>query len=325
MPTVLIGSGPLRNRPGPYRDLLVDAGFTPIDVEGTHTLTEAELRAVLPGADAIVAGGEPLSAPLLALAPKLRVIARTGVGYDSVDVAAASARKIVVTITPGTNHDSVAEHTFALLLALTRRIVADDRIIHDGGWDRTMPRPLRGTTLGLIGLGRIGRAVALRAVAFDMRVIAFDPVADAPFDAHYGIDRVSMDELLARSDAVSLHLPLLETTRGLVNQAFLARMKPGALLLNTSRGGLIVEADLYQGLASGRLGGAGLDVTEPEPTRPDNPLLLAPNLIISPHIAGIDTRAMADMAELAARCIVDLFEGHWPTPCIVNPELGPDW
>jgi phosphoglycerate dehydrogenase-like enzyme len=303
----------------------VDAGFTPIDVDGDHTLSEAELRAVLPGADAIVAGGELLSAELLANAPRLRAIARTGVGYDSVDIAEATARKIVVTITPGTNHDSVAEHTFALLLALTRRIVTDDRIIHDGGWDRTLPRPLRGTTLGLIGLGRIGRAVALRALAFDMRVIAFDPIADAPFDAQYGIDRVSMDELLAVSDVVSLHLPLIESTRGLVNRAFLAQMKSGALLLNTSRGGLVVEADLYQSLASGHLGGAGLDVTDPEPTLPENPLLRAPNLIVSPHIAGIDTRAMANMAELAARCIVDLFEGHWPAPCIVNPELGPDW
>src|SRR5262249_40325341 len=133
MPTVLIGPAPLRGRPGRYRDLLVDAGFTPIDVDGSDTLNEAQLRSALPGADAMVAGGDRLSAAMLDLAPRLRAIARTGVGYDAIDVPAATARRIVVAIAPGTNHDSVAEQTFALLLALARRIIPNDRIIRAGG------------------------------------------------------------------------------------------------------------------------------------------------------------------------------------------------
>ena len=325
MPTILIGPAPLRNRPGRFRDLLVDAGFTPIDVDGNDTLTEPQLRAALPGADAMLAGGERLSAAMLELAPRLRVIARTGVGYDAIDLPVATARKVVVAITPGTNHDSVAEQTFALLLALARRIVPNDRSIRAGGWDRSIVRPVRGRTLGLVGLGRIGRAVAVRALAFGMRVLAFDTIADADFDARHGIGRRGLPELLAESDVVSLHLPLTDGTRGFIDARALARMKPGALLINTARGGLVVEADLYQSLAGGHLGGAGLDVLDPEPPDPSNPLLTLPNVVLSPHIAGVDTRSMADMAELAAECVIDLHQGRWPAECIVNPEVGPGW
>lgn len=325
MPNVLIGPGPLRDQPGPFRDLLLSAGFTPLDVAGGPTLGEAELRAVLPETDAMLAGGELMSAAMLDLAPRLRVIARTGVGYDSVDVPAATARGIVVTITPGTNHDSVAEQTFALLLALTRRIVINDPIIRAGGWDRTTALPLRGKTLGLIGLGRIGRAVARRGRAFGMRVVAFDPIADADFDARHGLARLGLDALLAESDVVSLHLPLTDSTRGLFDRRAFAKMKRGSLFLNTARGGLVVEPDLYDSLTSGHLAGAGLDVLDPEPPDPSNPLLIVPTCVFSPHIAGVDTQSLADMAEMAARCVVDLHQGRWPTECVVNPEVGPGW
>ncbi|MBX6314095.1 MAG: phosphoglycerate dehydrogenase [Isosphaeraceae bacterium] len=325
MPNVLICPAPIRNRPGAYRDLLVAAGFTPIDVEGGATLTREQISAALPAADAMIAGGEPLTADMMDLAPNLRVIARTGVGYDAIDLAAATARKIAVTITPGTNQGSVAEQTFALILALTRRITINDRAIRAGVWDRTMPLPLRGQTLGLVGLGRIGRAVASRARAFEMRVVAYDPISDPAFDAQYGLLRVELPELLAQADIVSLHLPLTPATRGLFNRETFARMKPGAILINTGRGGLVVEHDLYESLVSGHLAGAGLDVTDPEPPRPDNPLISLPNVVISPHIGGIDTRSMADMAELAARCIVDLYQGRWPADCVVNGELAEGW
>ena len=325
MPNVLIGSSPLRNRPGPFRDLLERAGFTPIDVEGMHTLSEADLRATLPQAEAIVAGGERLSAEMLALATNLRVVARTGVGYDAVDVPAATARGIVVAITPGTNQESVAEQAFALLLGVARRVVENDVIIKAGGWDRTLVQPLRGRTLGLVGLGRIGRAVATRALAFGMEVIAFDTLADADFDARHGIRRGGLDDLLAESHVVSLHLPLTEATDGLFDRAMFARMRPGSILINTARGGLIVEDDLAAALASGQLAGAGLDVLRDEPPAPGHPLLRLPNVIISPHVAGIDTRAMADMATKAAEIIVELHRGGWPADCIVNPELAEAW
>src|SRR5262245_12947466 len=170
MPSVLIGPHLLRNRPGRFRDILTEAGFEPIDPEGGPALSEAELRPWLPRIDAMLAGGERMTPELFAIAPALRVIARTGVGYDLTDVPAATAHRVAVTITPGTKQESVAEQTFALLLALTRRIAANDRVIHEGGWDRTLVAPLRGLTLGLIGMVRIGRAVAVRAAAFRMRL-----------------------------------------------------------------------------------------------------------------------------------------------------------
>ena len=260
-------------------------------------------------------------------APRLRAIARTGVGYDAVDVEAATARKIAVTITPGANQEAVAEQTFALLLGLVKDVASSDREIRGGIWNRSpLPRPRSaGGRLVIVGMGRIGRAVATRAVAFGMRVVAFELVADPEFDARYGITRVSFDELLAVSDVVSLHLPLLEATRGLFNSSTFSKMKPGALLINTSRGGLIVEADLVEALRSGHLGGAGLDVFQREPPEADNPLWSLPNLVLTPHLAGVDTRSMADMAEMAARTLVELYQGRWPAHCVVNPEVAPGW
>jgi phosphoglycerate dehydrogenase-like enzyme len=326
MPTVLIAPSPLRNQEGPFREILKAAGFDFIDPSGDHTLTESDLREALPKTDAMVAGGERITAELVALAPRLRAIARTGVGYDAVDVAAATARKIPVMITPGTNQESVAEQTFALLLALTRNVVNNDRIIRAGGWDRTLPAPLRGKTLGIVGIGRIGRAVATRGLAFGMQVVTCDPVAgDTEFEARHGIRRLGFEELLQESDVVSLHLPLIPTTQGLMNRVTLAMMRPGSYLINTARGGLIVEADLAKSLSTGHLAGAGLDVLNHEPAEPGNPLLSLPNVVLAPHIGGIDTKSMADMAELAARCIVRLAQGEWPEGCVVNDELKDGW
>jgi phosphoglycerate dehydrogenase-like enzyme len=326
MPTVLIGPGPLRNQPGPFREILTTAGFRCIDPPGDHTLSEVEVRAALPDCDAFIAGGEQVTAELIALAPRLRAIARTGVGYDAVDVAAATARKIPVVITPGTNQESVAEHAFALLLALTRNVVNNCETIRAGGWDRTMVQPLRGKTLGLVGLGRIGRAMATRALAFGMRVVAFDPIAaDTDFEARHSIRRLRFHELLAAADVVSLHSPLTGETKGMINRATLAMMRPGSYLINTARGGLVVESDLAESLSSGHLAGAGLDVLNAEPPEPGNPLVRLPSVVLSPHMGGLDVKSMADMAELVARCIVALREGKWPAGCVVNHGLEAGW
>ena len=326
MPTVLISPGTLRGKPGPFREILRAAGFDEfLEPEGDHTLTEAELRATLPNSDAMLAGGEVVSAELIALAPRLRAIARTGVGYDAVDVAAATARKIPVIITPGTNQESVAEQMFALLLAVSRRIAEYDALIKSGGWARSLVMPVRGKTLGLVGLGRIGRAVASRAIAFGMTVVAFDPLSDPAIDARLGGTRLGFDDLLAASDVISLHLPLSRESQGLMNRETLARMRPGSILINTSRGGLVVEADLYQSLASGHLAGAGLDVLNSEPPDPKNPLLTLPNVVVSPHLGGIDAKAMADMADMAAAAIASLKQGRWPAGCVVNEEIAPGW
>jgi phosphoglycerate dehydrogenase-like enzyme len=258
---------------------------------------------------------------MIARAPRLRAIARAGAGHDAVDLAAATARRIAVSITPGANAESVAEQVFALLLALSRNLLRNDRSVRTGGWERTAVRPLRGTTLGIVGLGRCGRAVARRALAFGMRVVAFSRHAGAD----PGIGRLNLEDLLAESDAITLHLPLTAATRGLFDRRAFARMRRGALFINTARGGLVVEEDLVEVLTSGHLGGAGLDVLGAEPPGPDNPLLSLPNVVLSPHIAGSDATALEDMAEQAARCVIALYRGHWPEGCVLNDELRPGW
>ena len=325
MPRVLIGPYLLRKATGRFRQILADAGFEPVDPVGDFALTTEQLRPHLSTIDALLAGGERMTPELFDAAPRLRAIARTGVGYDLIDVAAATRHRVAVTITPGTNQESVAEQALALLLALARRIVPNDRIIHEGGWDRALVTPVRGMTLGLIGLGRIGRATAIRASAFRMKVLAYDTIPDDGFDAQHGIERANLDNLLARSDAVSLHVPLNPETRGMVNRAFIAKMRPGSYLINTSRGGLVVESDLASALRSGHLAGAGLDVMNHEPPEPGNPLIGLPNVILCPHIAGTDTQSMREMAELAASTIVELYHNRWPSDCVVNSELRDSW
>lgn len=325
MPNVLIMPTPLRHRPGRYREILREAGFTPLDPPGHHRLSEDDLIEALSNADALLAGGDPVTGRMIRSAPRLRAIARAGVGFESVDLDAACERGIPVAITPGANQESVAEHAIALALALSRNLLGNDRMVRDGGWERRPVRPLRGTTLGVVGLGRIGRAVATRARALGMMVVAFSRGRDDAFEAAHQIRLVGLDELLQAADVVSVHLPLNDQTRGWFDRRAFARMKPGAVIINTARGGLIVESDLYEALASGHLGGAGLDVLNFEPTARDNPLLTLPNVIFSPHIAGVDTTALDDMAEHAARIVSDLYHGLWPEGCVVNEEALHSW
>ena len=318
MPKILIGPGVLRNSPGAFRDVLVQAGFELIEPAGGDILSREILRETLPFVDAQLCGGEIMNAEMIELARNLRVIARVGVGYDAVDVEAATRSGVAVTITPGTNHGSVAEHVFGLLLSLTRNVIEQTNIIRADSWKREIIRPIRGQTLGLVGLGRIGKAVATRALAFEMNVIAYDSFPDHDFAALHGIEFVSMDDLLARSDVVSLHMPCTAENRRMCNRDFFAKMKPGAILINTARGGVIDEDALVEALKSGHLAGAGLDVFEIEPLPQGHPLRFLPNVAMTSHTAGVDSKSLSDMAELAARCVADLHEGRWPAPCIVN-------
>ena len=325
MSKVLISAGPLRNNPGRFRDLLHQAGLETIDPPGDYQLTSQDLDSLLPGVSAVVAGMEPYTNDLFLRCPQLRVIARTGVGYDAVDVQAATRHGIVATITPGTNQESVAEQAFALMLGVSRRVALNDRIFRIGGWDRTLVIPLRGKTLGLFGLGRIGKAMVPRARAFGMDVIAADPFTSSADAQKLGVQLVDFETLIARCDVLSLHCPLTPETRGLFSTAVFDRMKPGALFINTARGGVVNEADLHQALQRGHLAGAGLDVLEPEPPSADNPLIQLDNVVISPHISGIDTKAMADMAEKAVDCIIQLKAGDWPEDCVINQDVRPGW
>jgi phosphoglycerate dehydrogenase-like enzyme len=325
MPKVLISPREVAQFAHRYRDVLVGAGLEIVypPPGEANELTPPELRAALVGVSAVVAGSERYADALLTERPQLRVIARVGVGYDAIDVAAATAHGVAVTIAPNTNQGSVAEHTFALLLGFTRHLPARHEAVAHGRWPRWMGLPLRGQTLGLAGMGRIGKAVAVRARAFDMRVIAFDPMPDQGFASAHEIMLVPFDRLLAESDFLSLHLPLTPETRGLINRTTLARMKPGAVLINTSRGGLVCEADLVSALESKRLAGAGLDVFEQEPPPADHPLLRMENVVLTPHGAGVDILSLGDMARSAAEAVASLSRGEWPTEKVVNPEVRP--
>lgn len=329
MPICIITPEHLFANPSPYVEILERNGFE-VRYPANPTLargetTDDEIIANLRDADAVIAGGESYSAQVIAGLPKLRVIARAGVGYDRVDVAAASERGIAVTITPNANHECVAEHTLAMMFAAAKNIIAGDRSVREGKWDRTLTEPLRGKTFGIFGLGRIGRSVSVRVKALGMRVIAHDEYPNEAFVRQHEIELVSLDELLAQSDYLSLHCPMCPGTAGIINRTNLAKMKPGSTLINTARGKLVVESDLVESLQSGHLRCACLDVFEQEPPRPDNPLFALPNVILAPHLGGMDKLSLENMGIESAENIVNLFLGRWPLGAVVNAELEATW
>jgi phosphoglycerate dehydrogenase-like enzyme len=300
--------------------VLRDAGLEVAFPAKRAQLTEEELLRELPGVRATVAGAEPYTRRVLAAAPELRVIARTGVGFDAIDLAAATERGVAVTITPGANQDAVAEHAFALLLGLAKRLLPQHGQTVAGRWVRQATVSLRGRTLGIAGLGRIGKAVAVRAAGFGLRVLAYEPFPDRAFVARQGVTLVPFEQLLAESDYVTLHLPLTSESKYLINRKTLALMKPTAYLINTARGGLVCEADLLAALRERRIAGAGLDVFEQEPPG-QNPLFALDNVLVTPHTGGVDEQSRDDMALQAARAVVALSRGEWPAAEVVNPDV----
>ncbi|HEX4132281.1 MAG TPA: phosphoglycerate dehydrogenase [Pirellulales bacterium] len=325
MPRILVTSPVLFHAAGPYADVLAGAGHELVYPSGSPLKQSvAERRADLAGIDAVLAGVESYTLEILA-GSKLRAIARVGVGYDAIDVPAATQRGIVVAITPGTNENSVAEQALALLFALFRDVAARDAEIRAGRWRRDPVRRLAGNTLGLVGLGRIGRALVPRAHGLGLRVIASDPFADRDFAAQHDVEMCAIDDLFARSDIVSLHMPCTVETSDLINRRTLGLMKPSAVLINTARGGLIDEVALAEALTQGTIAGAGLDVFKEEPLPADHPLLRLPNVVVAPHMGGIDQAAIDAMGKLGADCLVNLHAGRWPTDCVVNETLRSGW
>lgn len=320
MAKVLIAPATLAKIEGPYLDTLKQAGLEVVYPKRQAQLTEEELLQELAGVSASLAGSEPYTRRVIEASPQLRVIARAGVGYDAVDVPTATQRGIAVTITPGANQDSVAEHTFALILGIARSVTQQHNKIRAGGWPREAGQPLRGRTLGIAGLGRIGKSVAVRGAAFGMRLIAFEPFPDAKFVEQYKITLVPFEKLLAESDFVTLHVPLSAESKYLINSKTLGLMKPTAYLVNTARGGLVSEADLLAALRARRIAGAALDVFEEEPPG-KSPLFELDNILLTAHTAGVDLQSRDDMALQAARAIVTLMKGDWPTVEVVNQEI----
>ena len=287
--------------------------------------TEADLLARVPEADAIMARLEPITRAVVDAAPRLRVVSRHGVGFDTVDVDALTRRGIPLTVTASANAVSVAEHALSLLFALRKQTVTLDRLVREQRWsERNEPRvfDIDGTTLFLVGFGRIGRKLTPRARALGMRVLVLDPyVADADVAAAGGERVRELATGLRQADAVSLHAPLTETTRGLLDAAAFAAMKPGAVLVNTARGGLVDEAALHAALCSGQLAGAGLDTLSAEPPPPDHPLLGLDNVVLSPHTAGMSLEAQHRMAvEITVNTLAAL-DGALSPSVVVNREV----
>ncbi len=282
-------------------------------------LTADELIPLLEGVDGYIAGVDEVSARVIEKAPStLKVISRYGVGYDQVDIEACGQRGIVVTNTPGVNAESVADLAFGLMLSVARQIPYADEQTKRGGWPRITGMELYGKTLGIIGLGAIGKGVARRAKGFSMRVLAYDPAIDEAFCRQHGVEIATFEEILSNSDFISLHLPLKEQTRYIINSRTISMMKDGAILINTARGGLVDQQALYQALKSGKLGGVGMDVFEIEPPG-DSPLFELRNVVVTPHMGSSTVEAINAMANLAVKNLIDVLSGK-ECPYIVNRE-----
>lgn len=276
---------------------------------------------LLNGCDAVLAAVEPYTARLLATpaAANLKIISRWGVGYDSVDLAAATRAGIVITNTPRLLDEAVADYTFALLLALARRIPEGQQTVVAGRWTQSWGTDVAGKTLGLIGCGRIGLAVARRAKGFNLRLLAYDPLSAAA-GGDPDIQFVSLERLLAEADFVSLHAALSPESRGLIGEAQLRRMKSTALFINAARGPLVDEAALARALREGWIAGAALDVFCAEPLPAEHPLRAAPNLLLTPHQASFARDTGARVSETAAAAIIDASRGIKPK-FVVNQEV----
>lgn len=285
----------------------------------TGTRTAAEMSRLVAGAVAAIVSTDPIDRQVLATAATLRVIARVGVGTDSIDLAAATEAGVVVMTTPGANRETTADHALAMILAAVRRVVEHDASVRRGEWRRAgdlTPWDLHRTTVGLVGYGSIGQAVARRLRGFDVELLVCDP-AGRP---DHGAKAVPLPVLLRRADVVSLHAPLTGGTRGLIGRDELSLMRPEAVLVNTSRGGLVDEHELAAALAAGRLRAAALDVFGDEPDVP-SALARLPNVVLTPHIGGLSERSIATMTEQATSHVLDALRGAPDTAVVANPAV----
>ena len=290
----------------------------------------AEIRRRIADADAIVVRTAVIDRAVIDAAPRLAIVSRHGVGYDAVDVAAAAERSIPVTITPLANSVSVAEHAMFMLLALAKNARENDAAVRGDRFEPARvsmkPLDLAGRNLLVVGFGRTGSRVAPRAIGFGMRVHAYDPYVAPGVMAAAGCTVVhDLHAALPEMDAVTVHTPLNHETRGIIGAGELALMKPSAFVVNTARGGVVAEDALLAALEAGRIGGAGLDVFESEPTPPrtDHPLLAFDNVIVSPHCAGVTVESSMRMAEYSVRNVLDCFDGKLDPEVVVNRHLMP--
>jgi phosphoglycerate dehydrogenase-like enzyme len=284
---------------------------------GPHT--EDELIELLHDYQAVIASSEPYNARVFAACPELRIVARCGVGVDTVNMADAATAGVVATNTPGAMAEAVADFTFAMILGAARHIPRASELMRSGGWDEIRGVLIHGKTLGLVGVGRIGLAVARRAAGFEMRVLAYDPplAARGPIP---GIQFTDLDTVLGGSDIVSVHAPAVPATLRMFNAARFAQMKPTAYFINTARGSLVDEPALIQALENGVIAGAAIDVYTKEPAAPDDPLRRAPNLLLTPHNAFNTLESTMEMNRQCAEAVLALMRGTRPEN-VCNPDV----
>ena len=290
--------------------MLSDQGYEIVRERGP--LPESRMLELAGDFDAFLCGDDAITRAVLEKSlPRLKVVAKYGIGLDKVDVAAATDLKIPVTFCPGVNHTTVAEHTFGLLLAIYRQIVEQDNAVHGGTWKRLTGHELMGKTIGIAGLGRIGKEVAIRAKAFGMEVLGFDLYWDEEFAKKHGVTRVAdVDDLIRRSDVVSLHMNLTPETKHFINAQRLELFKKNAVLLNCARGELVDSAALAAALDADQIAGYGADVLDEEPPSPDHPLLKCRGAVITPHIGSRTYESVVRQATMAAQNMINVLAGQ---------------
>jgi D-3-phosphoglycerate dehydrogenase len=324
MPKVIITARYFAVDPEPL-EVLQAHGCTLVYTDLDWTLGDGNVSAaraveLLQDVDGAIISSLPLTEAVLAHTPALKVVAIRGVGYDSVDVEAATRRGIPVLVAPGFT-ESVADYTFGLMLAVARRVAQADRVVRAGRWEVLVSTNICGKTLGIIGLGRIGKAVARRARGFDMPILATDVVHDEAFAGQYGVTYVTLAELLRRADIVSINAPLSQGTRHLIDASALSLMKPTAFLINTARGDLVDEAALAAALRAGAIAGAGLDVFHDEPLH-QQPFEGLEQVVLSPHLAAYSREGLRESGVLAAQGVTAVLAGRRPDlAVVVNPAV----
>ncbi len=309
---ILLTTTSFQDTPGPHHQILEDAGFEIIRERGP--LPEKRMLDLVGDIDAFLCGDDEITSKVIDRAlPRLKVVSKYGIGLDKIDVEYLTDKGVPLTFCPGVNHTTVSEHTFALMLALFRKLVKEANHVAKGEWVRVTGNEIMGKTLSIIGLGRIGKEVAIRANAFGMKVIGYDLYWDEDFARGNQIIRAkSIDEALEQGDVVSLHVNLSDETRELINRERLSKMKDGVVILNCARGEIIHTQDVIDALHAGKIGGYGTDVLDVEPPPPDHPMLNAPNTVITPHIGSRTFESVERQATMAARNLVLALRGETP-------------
>jgi D-3-phosphoglycerate dehydrogenase len=310
---ILLTTTSYQDTPGSHHDLLESGGFEIVRERGP--LSEERMLELAGEFDGFLCGDDAITQAVIDKSlPRLKVISKYGIGLDKIDVKYATEKKIPVLFTPGVNHTTVAEHTFGLLLGITKKIQSNAVAVQNGewvaGWKKPVGNEIMGKTIGIIGLGRIGKEVAIRANAFGMKIIAYDPYFDGAFSYKHGVKRCAdMDEVLHSSDVVSLHCFLDEKTEGMINTAKIAEMRDNVVVLNCARGELVVTEDMAEALKSGKVGGYGADVLDAEPPAPNHPLIGAPNCIITSHIGSRTHESVNRQATRATNNLINFLKG----------------